>query len=84
YISRAQAYLEQKKFQEALKDTTFMTQKVPDEGLGFFLHGKALMGLKRYKEAATAFDRAISVGTEHSRDCLTMKRECHQLLGKSK
>ncbi len=61
-----------------------MTQKVPDEGLGFFLHGKALMGLKRYKEAATAFDRAISVGTEHSRDCLTMKRECHQLLGKSK
>lgn len=83
-LALANLYLDDKSFEKALVTARTLTSYYKDIGEAYGIAGKALMALKRYKEAEKEFDRAIACGTEFGAQFLGLKKECHKLAGKNK
>lgn len=83
-LALANLYLDDKSFEKALVTARRLSSYYKDVGEAYGMAGKALMGLKRYKEAEKEFDLAIANGTEFGGQFLELKKECRKLAGKNK
>src|SRR2546428_549502 len=57
--NRAACYLELERYVEAFWDAEFAVHLAPDWPRGWYRRGRALEGLKRYKEAVESYERCF-------------------------
>ena len=86
YSNRSAANTRAKKYEAASRDAERCIALKPDWARGYSRHGYALLALKRYQEAADAYQKGLDVdsGDQSMRDGLTKAQQMGQLAAAAK